>query len=95
MKFTEGGFRDWGYQLAKDEFDAVELDGGPWCTIKNPKTANQIIIKDVIADAMLPPEQYSSKIYNLLPWHLHGPGEVRVWDYGQGYGTWAFVFHVT
>jgi len=53
MKFTEGGFRDWGYQLAKDEFDAVELDGGPWCTIKNPKTANQIIIKDVIADAML------------------------------------------
>jgi len=53
MKFTEGGFRDWGYQLAKDEFDAVELDGGPWCTIKNPKTTNQIIIKDVIADAML------------------------------------------
>ena len=37
MKFTEGGFRDWGYQLAKDEFGAVELDGGPWCTMKNPK----------------------------------------------------------
>jgi len=53
MKFTEGGFRDWGYQLAKDEFDAVELDGGPWCTMKNPNTGNQIVIKDVIADAML------------------------------------------
>ena len=53
MKFTEGGFRDWGYQLAKDEFGAVELDGGPWCTMKNPMTGNDIIIKDVIADAML------------------------------------------
>ena len=53
MKFTEGGFRDWGYQLAKDEFGAVELDGGPWCTFTNPKTGNTIIIKDVIADAML------------------------------------------
>ena len=53
MKFTEGGFRDWGYQLAKDEFGAKELDGGPWCTMKNPKTGNEIIIKDVIADAML------------------------------------------
>ena len=53
MKFTEGGFRDWGYQLAKDEFGAKELDGGPWCTMKNPKTGNDIIIKDVIADAML------------------------------------------
>ena len=53
MKFTEGGFRDWGYQLAKEEFGAVELDGGPWCTMKNPKTGNEIIIKDVIADAML------------------------------------------
>ena len=53
MKFTEGGFRDWGYQLAKEEFGAVELDGGPWCTMKNPITENEIIIKDVIADAML------------------------------------------
>ena len=53
MKFTEGGFRDWGYQLAKDEFGASELDGGPWCTLTNPKTGNSIIIKDVIADAML------------------------------------------
>tara|TARA_Y100000994_G_scaffold247625_1_gene253384 strand:- start:239 stop:1465 length:1227 start_codon:yes stop_codon:yes gene_type:complete len=53
MKFTEGGFRDWGYQLAKDEFGATELDGGPWCTFENPNTGNTITIKDVIADAML------------------------------------------
>lgn len=53
MKFTEGGFRDWGYQLAKDEFGAVELDGGPWCVFDNPNTGKQIIVKDVIADAML------------------------------------------
>ena len=53
MKFTEGGFRDWGYQLAKDEFGAVELDGGPWCTFENPNTGTTITIKDVIADAML------------------------------------------
>ena len=63
MKFPEGGFRDWGYQLAKDEFGATELDGGPWCTMNNPKTNNLIIIKDVIADAMLQqvltrPEEY-------------------------------------
>ncbi len=53
MKFTEGGFRDWGYQLAKDEFGATELDGGPWCTFENPNTGKTITIKDVIADAML------------------------------------------
>jgi isocitrate dehydrogenase len=53
MKFTEGGFRDWAYQLAKDEFGAVELDGGPWCTFENPETGNTITVKDVIADAML------------------------------------------
>ena len=53
MKFTEGGFRDWGYQLAIDEFGATELDGGPWCTFENPNTGTTITIKDVIADAML------------------------------------------
>jgi isocitrate dehydrogenase len=53
MKFTEGAFRDWGYQLAKNEFGAVELDGGPWCTLKNPYSGRQIIVKDVIADAFL------------------------------------------
>ena len=53
MKFTEGGFRDWGYQLARDEFGAELLDGGPWCRLENPKTGRTITIKDVIADAML------------------------------------------
>ena len=53
MKFTEGGFRDWGYELAQKEFGAELLDGGPWCTLKNPNTGKTIIIKDVIADAML------------------------------------------
>ena len=53
MKFTEGGFRDWGYTLAQEEFGAKELDGGPWCTLTNPNTGNEIVIKDVIADAML------------------------------------------
>ncbi len=53
MKFTEGAFKEWGYELAKEEFDAVELDGGPWCTFKNPKTGSEIVVKDVIADAFL------------------------------------------
>jgi len=53
MKFTEGGFRDWGYSIAKDEFGAVEIDGGPWCTFKNPISGKTILVKDVIADAML------------------------------------------
>jgi len=48
MKFTEGGFRDWGYEVAKEEFGAVEIDGGPWC-----KLPNGIVIKDCIADAFL------------------------------------------
>ena len=53
MKFTEGAFREWGYELAKREFGAVELDGGPWLTFKNPNTGRDIVVKDVIADAML------------------------------------------
>ncbi|MDP4917109.1 MAG: NADP-dependent isocitrate dehydrogenase, partial [Haliea sp.] len=53
MKFTEGAFRDWGYELAQQEFGGVLLDGGPWVSLKNPNTGNEIIIKDVIADAML------------------------------------------
>jgi isocitrate dehydrogenase len=64
MKFTEGGFRDWGYELAVEEFGGVELDGGPWVEIKNPRTGNPIVVKDVIADAMLQqiltrPREYS------------------------------------
>jgi isocitrate dehydrogenase len=62
MKFTEGGFRDWGYALAKNEFGAKELDGGPWMVIENK--GNKIIIKDSIADAflqqiLLRPDEYS------------------------------------
>ena len=53
MKFTEGAFRDWGYALAKAEFGAAELDGGPWLTFDNPDTGKTITVKDVIADAML------------------------------------------
>tara|TARA_B100000945_G_scaffold294808_1_gene271802 strand:- start:14052 stop:15281 length:1230 start_codon:yes stop_codon:yes gene_type:complete len=53
MKFTEGGFRDWGYRLAKEEFGASEIDGGPWCEFENPNTRTTITVKDVIADAML------------------------------------------
>ena len=53
MKFTEGAFRDWGYELAMEEFGGELLDGGPWVAIKNPNNGKEIIIKDVIADAML------------------------------------------
>jgi isocitrate dehydrogenase len=53
MKFTEGAFKSWGYALAKAEFGAVEIDGGPWCSFKNPKTGREIVVKDVIADAFL------------------------------------------
>jgi isocitrate dehydrogenase len=53
MKYTEGAFRDWGYELVKREFGALELDGGPWCSFKNPLTGRSIVIKDVIADAFL------------------------------------------
>jgi len=53
MKFTEGAFKDWGYELARDEFGATPLDGGPWHQFKNPNTGKQIVIKDMIADAML------------------------------------------
>ncbi len=64
MKFTEGAFKDWGYETAQEHFGAELLDGGPWCTLKNPKTGSDIIIKDVIADAMLQqvllrPDEYS------------------------------------
>ncbi|MEZ5557396.1 MAG: NADP-dependent isocitrate dehydrogenase [Pseudomonadales bacterium] len=53
MKFTEGAFKDWGYELAVEEFGAKPLDGGPWHVMTNPNTGKEIIIKDVIADAML------------------------------------------
>ncbi|MGB0935975.1 MAG: NADP-dependent isocitrate dehydrogenase [Colwellia sp.] len=53
MKYTEGAFKDWGYELAMEEFGAQLIDYGPWCRITNPKTGKEIVIKDVIADAML------------------------------------------
>jgi isocitrate dehydrogenase len=53
MKYTEGGFRDWGYALAQKEFGAQLIDGGPWVKFKNPKTGRDITVKDVIADAFL------------------------------------------
>lgn len=64
MKYTEGGFRDWSYELAQKEFGAQPIDGGPWCTFKNPKTGKDIIVKDSIADAflqqiLLRPNEYS------------------------------------
>ncbi|CAK7066675.1 NADP-dependent isocitrate dehydrogenase [Saezia sanguinis] len=64
MKYTEGGFRDWGYALAAKEFGAELIDGGPWMKFKNPKTGNEITVKDSIADAflqqiLLRPAEYS------------------------------------
>jgi isocitrate dehydrogenase len=53
MKFTEGGFRDWGYECARETFGATELDGGPWREFKSPGTGDRIVVKDVIADAFL------------------------------------------
>ncbi|KPK49557.1 MAG: isocitrate dehydrogenase [Thiotrichales bacterium SG8_50] len=64
MKFTEGAFKSWGYELAKGEFGAREIDDGPWCSFKHPDTGKEIVIKDVIADAflqqiLLRPDEYS------------------------------------
>jgi len=64
MKFTEGAFKDWGYQVARDSFGAKDYEGGPWMQLTNPKTGKPIIIKDMIADAflqqiLLRPEDYS------------------------------------
>ena len=64
MKFTEGGFRDWAYDLARREFGAEVIDDGPWCKLRNPRTGRDIFIKDVIADAFLQqvlmrPSEYS------------------------------------
>ena len=64
MKFTEGAFRDWGYALAKEEFEAQPLGEGGWLVFKNPKTKEDIVVKDVIADAflqqiLLRPKEYS------------------------------------
>jgi len=65
MKFTEGGFRDWGYQTARDEFGAELLDGGPWCTLTT-ESGHTITIKDVIADAMLQQILTRPAIYDVI-----------------------------
>ncbi len=64
QKFTEGAFRDWGYELAQNEFGAKPIDGGPWCSFKNPKSGQEIVVKDAICDAflqqiLLRPAEYS------------------------------------
>lgn len=53
MKYTEGAFKDWGYEVAREEFGATLIGDGPWCEFKNPKTGKNIVVKDVIADAFL------------------------------------------
>jgi isocitrate dehydrogenase len=64
MKYTEGAFRDWGYEVARERYDAEPLDGGPWHVFVNPRTGGDVIVNDVIADAMLQqiltrPDEYS------------------------------------
>jgi len=66
MKYTEGAFRDWGYALAKNEFGAVELDGGPWMSFRNPTTGREIVVKDVIADAFLQQIMTRAKEYDVV-----------------------------
>ncbi|WP_295405658.1 NADP-dependent isocitrate dehydrogenase [uncultured Thiocystis sp.] len=66
MKFTEGAFKQWGYDLAKSEFGATEIDGGPWCRFKNPKTGTEIVVKDVIADAFLQQILLRPKDYSVI-----------------------------
>lgn len=66
MKFTEGAFKQWGYDLAKAEFGATEIDGGPWCRLKNPKTGREIVVKDVIADAFLQQILLRPKDYDVI-----------------------------
>ncbi len=66
MKFTEGAFKEWGYELAKEEFGATEIDGGPWCSFKNPKSGREIVIKDVIADAFLQQILLRPKEYDVI-----------------------------
>jgi isocitrate dehydrogenase len=66
MKFTEGAFKQWGYDLAKSEFGATEIDGGPWCAFKNPRTGTEIVVKDVIADAFLQQILLRPKDYDVI-----------------------------
>jgi isocitrate dehydrogenase len=98
MKYTEGAFRNWGYQLAKDEFGARELGGGPWLSFRNPLTGSDIIVKDVIADnflqqVLMRPEEYDviatlnlhgDYISDALAAHLGGIGIAPGGNIGDG-----------
>ena len=66
MKYTEGAFRDWGYELSKTSYDAEDLDGGPWQVIKNPNTGKSIVINDVICDAFLQQILLRPKDYDVI-----------------------------
>lgn len=66
MKFTEGAFKSWGYELAKAEFGAAEIGAGPWCHLTNPKTGGEIVVKDVIADAFLQQILLRPKEYDVI-----------------------------
>ncbi len=66
MKFTEGAFKSWGYELAQEEFGAKEIGGGPWCSMTNPRTGGEIVIKDVIADAFLQQILLRPKEYDVI-----------------------------
>jgi len=66
MKFTEGAFKSWGYELAKTEFGAAEIGAGPWCRLTNPKAGGEIVVKDVIADAFLQQILLRPKEYDVI-----------------------------
>ena len=83
MKYTEGSFRDWSYALAQKEFGAQLLDGGPWCSLRSPKSGKEIVIKDAIADAflqqiLLRPAEYSVIADAFLQQILLRPAEYSV-----------------
>ena len=66
MKFTEGAFRDWGYEVAKEQYGAELIGNGPWCTFKNPVTGREITVKDCIADAFLQQIQTRPAEYSVV-----------------------------
>jgi len=101
MKYTEGAFRNWGYQVAREEFGAREIDGGPWLSFENPATGRQIVVKDVIADnflqqIVLNPQDYDviatlnlngDYISDALAAQVGGIGIAPGGNIGDGYGV--------
>ena len=82
MKFTEGAFRDWGYQTAKEYFDAVEIDKGPWCKIPEGKPGAGLVIKDSIADITL--QQVLTRPRGRFRRHCHAQLERRLFERRSG-----------